>query len=217
MKKILTKITFLIALLVISPCICMAWTDENIKKHYEDKFGTKYTDSSIGLRAIIYMLSNTTAWSNIDDMQNHLEKHYEKFKKKFDTVDMQILEDKYIELKKYHSQKQQDWQDSHHWRDSHPGYELFKGIKALGNFDEGMQEHRMKEIIKAIQFSGTKIKQNELLSIAQCVSEKTSVELDREAKRRKSVLLKWFDDNWDQILPTLQFVRMDMRIDVEKS
>lgn len=204
MKKILSKITLLIASLVISPCICMAWTDENIKKHYGDKFGTKYTDSSIGLRAIVYMLSNKITRDSKDDMQVYLEKHYEEFKEKFETVDMQELEDKYIEFQEYNCQNAQIW------RDSHLGHELVKGIKALGNFDETMQKNRMAEIIKVTQFSGTMIKQNELLSIAKCVSEKTSVELDREAKRRKSVLLKWFDDNWDQILPTLQFVRLDI-------
>lgn len=204
MKKILSKITLLIASLVISPCICMAWTDENIKKHYEDKFGTKYTDSYVGLKAISYMLSNKPLGGKKDHIQAYLEQHYEEFKEKFETVDMQGVKNKYIELKKDFYQWQQNW------RDSHLDYDLLKSKKALGNFDEGMQKNRMAEIIKATQFSGTMIKQNELLSIAHCVSEKTSVKLDREATRRKSVLLKWFDDNWDQILPTLQFIRLDI-------
>lgn len=204
MKKILSKITLLIASLVISPCICMAWTDENIKKHYEDKFGKKYTDSQAGLRAISYMLSNKSLGGSKDDTQAYLEKHYEEFKEKFETVDMQELEDKYIEFQEYNCKNAQIW------RDLHLGYDLVKGTEALGNFDEGMQKKRMAEIIKVTQFSGTRIKQNELLSIAQIISEKTSVKLDREATRRKSVLLKWFDDNWDQILPTLQFVRLDI-------
>lgn len=204
MKKILSKITLLIASLVISPCICMAWTDENIKKHYEDKFGTEYTDSNLGLRAIIYMLASKSGTYSKDNMQAYLEKHYEKFKEKFETVDMQELEDKYIEFQKYFCESQQNW------RDSHLGHDLLKSNKALGNFDKGMQKHRMEEIIKTVQYSGSDIDKNILLSTAQIISKKISVELDREAKRRKSVLLKWFDDNWEQILPILQFVRLNI-------
>lgn len=203
MKKILSKIALLIASLVISPCICMAWTDENIKKHYEDKFGTKYTDSVNGLRAIVYILgSKRVSWS-IDKLQAYLEQHYVEFKEKFETVDMQEVENKCSELQKYYCQTQRNWQDSH------LGHDRLQSIKALGNFDENMQKNRMAEIIKATEFQGENIARTELLSIAQIISEKTSVELYREAKRRKSVLLKWFDDNWDQILPTLQFVRLN--------
>lgn len=43
--------------------------------------------------------------------------------------------------------------------------------------------------------------QNELLSIAQLLAKKADVELDREAKRRKQILLIWFHENFEKIKP----------------
>jgi hypothetical protein len=35
------------------------------------------------------------------------------------------------------------------------------------------------------------------------------VHLDRDAKRRKSVLLKWFEENWNAIYPFLDYVVLE--------
>lgn len=43
--------------------------------------------------------------------------------------------------------------------------------------------------------------QKELVSIAQVIAKHCNIDLDRESKRRKEVLIKWFDDHLDQILP----------------
>ena len=43
---------------------------------------------------------------------------------------------------------------------------------------------------------GPKLSQQELLALAQVVSENLKIQLDREASRRKSVLIKWFDENF---------------------
>jgi hypothetical protein len=56
---------------------------------------------------------------------------------------------------------------------------------------------------------GPNIKQPELLSIAQVLSSSCNVKLDRDAKRRKSVLIKWFEENWGTISPFLDYVVLE--------
>ena len=51
---------------------------------------------------------------------------------------------------------------------------------------------------------GDGLNQKKLLSIAQNCSSSLNISLDRDAKRRKSVLIKWFDDNWNIFEPFLQ-------------
>jgi hypothetical protein len=63
---------------------------------------------------------------------------------------------------------------------------------------------------KAItQRFGSNIKQPELLSMAQVLASHANIKLDRDAKRRKSVLIKWFEENWLSIEPYLQFVVLE--------
>lgn len=47
---------------------------------------------------------------------------------------------------------------------------------------------------------GSKLSQSELLAIAVIISYCDRLKLDREAKRRKEVLIKWFDENIDRCL-----------------
>ena len=53
---------------------------------------------------------------------------------------------------------------------------------------------------------GSNIKQPELLSIANVLSQSARIKLDRDAKRRKTVLIKWFQENWTSIYPYLDYV-----------
>ena len=46
--------------------------------------------------------------------------------------------------------------------------------------------------------------QHELFSLARVLSSKLDIFLDREASRRKAVLLKWYDENVDKIQPYLE-------------
>lgn len=69
---------------------------------------------------------------------------------------------------------------------------------------------------------GPKISQEELLSLAQVVSVQLDIELTREYKRRKEILIKWFDENLDVIWPFIEknVVVSDIRgqvIDMTKS
>ena len=56
---------------------------------------------------------------------------------------------------------------------------------------------------------GSNIKQQELLSIATVIADKAKIKLDRDAKRRKTVLIKWFQENWDAIHPYFDYVVLE--------
>lgn len=44
--------------------------------------------------------------------------------------------------------------------------------------------------------------------IAQDISLRTNVKIGRDEKRRKCVLVKWFDDNWERLAPSLSLYRV---------
>lgn len=56
---------------------------------------------------------------------------------------------------------------------------------------------------------GPNIKQAELVNIAQCIADFAKINIDRDAKRRKSVLLKWFEENWQKVFPYLDYVVLE--------
>jgi hypothetical protein len=58
---------------------------------------------------------------------------------------------------------------------------------------------------------GPKLKQDELVSIAEAVTPKINIKLDRDARRRKSVIVKWFQDHWLSIQPFLCRIILDER------
>jgi hypothetical protein len=51
--------------------------------------------------------------------------------------------------------------------------------------------------------------QEELVSIAELVSQHLEIPLDRDARRRKAVMVKWFQENWEVIEPLLRLVMLD--------
>lgn len=55
----------------------------------------------------------------------------------------------------------------------------------------------------------SEVKQVDLRRIAEHISNKLGICLDRDAKRRKSVLLKWFDENWAQIKDILSCYKIE--------
>jgi hypothetical protein len=68
-------------------------------------------------------------------------------------------------------------------------------------------DHRDNDVWKAISRKfGTNLKQEELLSIANVLAERAGVHLDRDAKRRKAVLVKWFNENWAAVSPYLDYI-----------
>jgi hypothetical protein len=56
---------------------------------------------------------------------------------------------------------------------------------------------------------GPNVKHPELLGIAMVISENANVRLDRDAKRRKAVLIKWFDENWADVSPYLDYIVLE--------
>lgn len=56
---------------------------------------------------------------------------------------------------------------------------------------------------------GKHIKHTELLSIANILSSNTNIKLDRDAKRRKAVLLKWFEEHWVFLCPYINFIVLE--------
>ncbi|KAH0786320.1 glycosyl hydrolase family protein [Histomonas meleagridis] len=55
---------------------------------------------------------------------------------------------------------------------------------------------------------GQDVKQHCLCEMAKYLSLKRSIPLDRDSKRRKSVLIKWFHDNWPLIAQDMQKFRI---------
>jgi hypothetical protein len=56
---------------------------------------------------------------------------------------------------------------------------------------------------------GPKLSQNELVSIAELMAGMLQIKVDRDARRRKPVMIKWFEENWRQIRPLLANVILD--------
>jgi hypothetical protein len=56
---------------------------------------------------------------------------------------------------------------------------------------------------------GPKLKQDELVSIAEICAQKLEIRLDRDARRRKVVMIKWFEENWFRIRHVLPFIVLD--------
>lgn len=65
-----------------------------------------------------------------------------------------------------------------------------------------------KEICKRF---GSNLNQVELLSIAEVIGNQLNIKVDREAKRRKEVLIKWFDENYSSIGPFLDKIVLEDR------
>lgn len=51
------------------------------------------------------------------------------------------------------------------------------------------------------RYFGTGLSQEELLAIAEILAKATGLRTDREARRRKEVLIKWFDENFAILSP----------------
>ena len=73
-------------------------------------------------------------------------------------------------------------------------------LKLLKRIQNRNSDVKSSAAFKKIQKLGwDKLNQKELRSIAQVLSKKSGISLDREAKRRREILLTWFDENYDQI------------------
>ena len=57
---------------------------------------------------------------------------------------------------------------------------------------------------------GSSLSHNELLSIAQVIASNSGIKVDRDARRRKEVLIKWFDENAQKITPLLNYIKIEI-------
>lgn len=56
---------------------------------------------------------------------------------------------------------------------------------------------------------GPNLNQSELVSLAEVVAHHLHLKVDREAKRRKEVVLKWFEENSELVFPFLEKVVLE--------
>jgi hypothetical protein len=56
---------------------------------------------------------------------------------------------------------------------------------------------------------GPNLKHEELLSIGDLVAKKLDIRLDRDARRRKIVMIKWFEENWAAVEPLLSKIILE--------
>ena len=56
---------------------------------------------------------------------------------------------------------------------------------------------------------GPDVKQISLCEIAKYLAKKRQILLDRDSKRRKSILLKWFHDHWNVIEPCMSMFKLN--------
>lgn len=83
-------------------------------------------------------------------------------------------------------------------------YDRRKADSRLGDFDP-----KNSKIWKKIcnKFSPN-LSQNELVSLAEIIASNVKIKVDREARRRKEVLIKWFDENSEKIDPFINIIHL---------
>ena len=59
------------------------------------------------------------------------------------------------------------------------------------------------------RYYGDGLNQAELLSIAEVIASQIGVKVDREAKRRKEVLIKWYDENIEPIIEIMPLIKLE--------
>jgi len=74
---------------------------------------------------------------------------------------------------------------------------------------DGFDWQKSPAWIQLSRMYGPKLKQDELVSIAEVLAQKLQIRLDRDARRRKIVMIKWFEENWLQIYPILHRIVLD--------
>ncbi|KAK8835756.1 hypothetical protein M9Y10_040576 [Tritrichomonas musculus] len=70
--------------------------------------------------------------------------------------------------------------------------------------------------IKLTDKYGTNLTQTECLKIAEVISLKLDIALDRDSRRRFPMLIKWFNDHWEQIEPNLKFIILTEKEDINE-
>jgi hypothetical protein len=77
------------------------------------------------------------------------------------------------------------------------GADRRRNVRKEGDFDW----KESKEWADLRQRYGEDIHLADVLDLARIVAERSALALDREARRRKSELIKWFHDHWKVVVP----------------
>lgn len=110
-----------------------------------------------------------------------------------------MLEGLLDELKEIHSQP-----DDPKPPKNHENQILTKSKKAIFNYKEC---NAYKKI--TTEYFWPTIRHSELVSIATAIAERCKgIPVSREEKRRKDLLIKWYDDNWQIIEPHIQIIKV---------
>ena len=79
-------------------------------------------------------------------------------------------------------------------------------VKAiLGDFDPNKSE----AWLTLEECFGVNVKQPPLLEIAKIIGQHVHINVNRNARRRKSVLIKWYHDNWNALKPYIKHFQVD--------
>ena len=87
---------------------------------------------------------------------------------------------------------------------SAPSLEKQKLAMKLNGFDYKTSDS-WKSIVAMF---GSDIKRTTLCEIAKFIASKKGIRMDRDSKRRKDVLLKWYSDNWADCIDILKKVKV---------
>jgi hypothetical protein len=71
---------------------------------------------------------------------------------------------------------------------------------------EGFNWKKSTAWLQLSSMYGPKLNQDELISIAELCAHNLQIKLDRDARRRKIVIIKWFTDHWRKIHPLLHLI-----------
>lgn len=70
----------------------------------------------------------------------------------------------------------------------------------------GFVSHESEAWMRLRQRFGSDVTHDELVSVAELVASRIGLQVDRDAKRRKAVLIKWFTENWRVVSQWIDFV-----------
>ena len=191
----------------LHPTILTLTTKEAMQDYLENNYET--------FKTVFENIDRQLLKSKYEEYREHKQTYYQENCDKileYQQAYYQENRDKILEYQQTYRQENREKirESNHNFLQNHPGYytthDKASVQKALGSFSKECAKHTQKRIQDLL---GQRLTCPELLSVAQIISRKTSLQLNRECKRRKIVLLKWFDENWDRISPIIANLKLE--------
>jgi hypothetical protein len=92
---------------------------------------------------------------------------------------------------------------------SNQSFPMSEEVERVQQRVDGFNYHKSVPWKSLVTLYGPRIRQDELVSIAEVIAHKSGIRLDRDARRRKSVMVKWFEENWQVIEPLLSSIVLE--------